>query len=469
MIKYGNTYFFCETKPYKDLDILKDIIGDYYPILLENNIIEVKNYTYTPTFVGFISIESKLLVFLPKLLIQEFNNQGNDLEKILFNYAKTLFEVFKLFVASKEINAHVGDETVIDSHKFGIRDEIMIAEEILQDYVSHGYWFFNQRYSGLNFEGEIKWDDTIDSTQPLFNNYQPIYADTINESQKTIDNSIISRIHKWAVNYCHYKFGKLLEVSLNDINNNERLKDIGEVSILIKIIESQLNVSYTNRDIRLLTNLRSMLFIQLLKTINTVTQFGTSSFEFIWEDIISFLFSNQYSQYKELIPTANWFDIGEGKILKKFALKPDTIRWIDEDENRLLLIIDAKYYNFKFQGEFQNVPNSPDVTKQYFYEAVLTNKRISAPWNYCNYSCLNIFAFPNNVKNDELLKLDGFVMIDNKFLEKPILNVLVNINIAINRYIERKPLHMSEILLFVASLLTFLQSKGDKNIARIEI
>jgi len=64
-----------------------------------------------------------------------------------------------------------------------------------------------------------------------------------------------------------------------------------------------------------------------------------------------------------------------------------------------------------------------------------------------------VFAFPNNSKIGELLKLDGFVMIDNKYFENPIHNIWANTDIAIKRYIERRPLSTSEILLFANSLL----------------
>lgn len=103
--------------------------------------------------------------------------------------------------------------------------------------------------------------------------------------------------------------------------------------------------------------------------------FGTNEFEDLWEKLIDKTFNN--ADKNEFYPSARW------KLLysdnkKTSNLKPDSIM-IDK-ENKIIYILDAKYYKYGFSSHF-NLPDSADINKQVSYGEYIFDENINGSYS----------------------------------------------------------------------------------------
>ena len=236
-----------------ELSCLNDF--DIHELLRKNILIGVEGSKYKFGFVGVVSNTVSAFCVLPKIWINTpiIPSQIDDTIASLNQYKK-----------SNRIK-HIG----IDYFKTDPADpecsELAIAKFLINDYKKHGIYVVNEAITELNGNGDIDWPLTIGNLDPIYSQGQPIYSDTINHVIIDDREHLTVEIHKWSIAYVAEKYAHLLnEGNLLQTNVILPIETLGPKKQLIKHLIKELNITYTDRGIRLLKSLIFPLILWLL-------------------------------------------------------------------------------------------------------------------------------------------------------------------------------------------------------------
>lgn len=446
------TFLFEQSESYS-LTYVKKGLGELYEVFLESNYLALANsdavkFSYT----GIAANRVNLFCILPK-----YHRGQLKSEKEYVNQAQQLIKVLKVY--QNNIDLDIPNSELINYSSHAPNSEISLADFILNDYLQNGLWSFIQKNIVNNSENEVLWEHTIENSFPVISK-SPYYFDIYSNENLLLTNSIISKIHNWAINYCANKYSDLLDIYV-DIGDQQLLflEDIGEKSFLLDAIDKELRVTFNDRNITLLKALAELIRASGQYGENTYTLYGKNKFEHVWEAAVSFCLKNQYNSYKKHLSSPTWINNTGSIISEKHTIKPDVIRWINSEAKSTLLIIDAKYYLFRFHDINKKAENNPgvnDIIKQYFYEFVLSRDTSLAAWLKFDTQYLNILIFPAQKMSSDLLELIGVVSIDNVVTSKPIINVYVNPQKLFEGYVQQQPFSDAIINDFTNKLLAEL-------------
>jgi hypothetical protein len=436
----NNIIFLFENSEQYSLSYVKKGLGELYGIFLENNYLSLSNDAVRFSYTGIAANRSNLFCILPKYLKGWLNS---DIEYI--NQAKQLIKALKVY--QNNIDLDIPDAELINYSSHSINSEIALADFILNDYLQNGLCSFVQKNIVNNSENEILWDYTIENTYPVVSK-SPYYFDTYSNENLLLTNNIISKIHNWAINYCKNKYSDLLDIYIDIVDEQLLfLEDIGEKSFLLNAIEKELRITFNDRNISLLKALSELINASGQYGENTYTLYGKNKFEHVWEAAVSFCFKNQYHTFKKHLSPPIWANNSGSIVSEKHTVKPDVIRWIVDGNKSTMLIVDAKYYLFRFDDINKKAENNPgvgDIIKQYFYEFILSRDTSSADWLKFSTEYINMLVFPGmNIENT--MEIIGSVSIESSIKTKPIINVYINPNILFNNYIIHNPFSDREI------------------------
>ena len=84
--------------------------------------------------------------------------------------------------------------------------------------------------------------------------------------------------------------------------------------------------------------------------VNSGFTYGTHRFEYVWENMIDFVFGENNKDY--YFPHATWTLIEESKERQSSALEPDTIMLFENNA----YILDAKYYKYGITKNANDLP-----------------------------------------------------------------------------------------------------------------
>ena len=134
-------------------------------------------------------------------------------------------------------------------------------------------------------------------------------------------------------------------------------------------------------------------------------------------------------------------------MLKKNRLTPDILRTVILPEGKKLLILDAKYYNIRFDLELGTVLGNPgieDITKQYLYKIAL---KTYISENSISSDVLNAFLFPTM----EPSNVQGYVKLDfmDEYCSDGIKLVMLNVEEIIDKYCNNVTYQMEDIQGFI--------------------
>lgn len=436
----GIVYLFEQVEDYS-LEYIKSKLGMLFDTFLQSGFLSVKNDFVRFSYVGIAANADNVICILPKYMSRK-TTYGAP----LINKGRTLIKILKQY----DINtSYFGNRMEFyDQSSLSETSEIALADFLLKDYLSNGIWSYQNKYIAEDDANEILWDYTVERSQPVISRY-PYYFDVFSQGNETLSNTVISRIHKWAISYVASRYSEVLdlEIIFDEIESTD-IDELGDQEYLIEIINKELRITFNDRDITLLKSLKELLKSGTSASVQDYTLYGKNKFEHVWEDAVSFNFRNEYREFAGFISKPEWVDSGSGKITEKKTLRPDVIKWIKNDTRSVVLIIDAKYYLFDFNAINQKAENNPgvgDIVKQYFYELVLKRTTSNAEWLKYETSYRNILMYPGRERSAPAMTKIGAVSLENSAIGSPIHNFHLNPYIIFDNYIKQLPLADSTI------------------------
>lgn len=346
---------------------------------------EEENYFYVFTYVGIITIGSRVIKCYPKYLLYE-DKPVKELKKVL--------KVLGRYGSKNQIiNLFNGDN---EGRSF---NALAVTLFLLNDYFENGIYCNEENIVEINGDGEILWAKTIDENFAFIKENRPYYMEFY--TSKTVDDEqdFFRQLHEFIITDCSNKLNKsdlldlfdLTEVMLTDVE----LDFFGDLDYILYKIQNEVNNQFNTRKQVLLKTLYT--YIANYRNIEDnygISMYGTNSFNLVWEDICGQVFCNKlhsrldqlrlpvpvnkdYNASDKLIdiiekPVWIGYDAQGSHFYKnaKDTLIPDIISIEKTDDMVQFTIIDAKYYNLQLE-ENKNLRGNPgigDVTKQYLYQ-----------------------------------------------------------------------------------------------------
>ncbi|WP_019849365.1 LlaJI family restriction endonuclease [Desulfitobacterium sp. PCE1] len=343
------------------------------------------DYLYVFTYVGVITIGSRVIKCYPKYLLS-VDKPINEMKKVL--------KVLGRYGSRKQIvNLYNGDG---DRSSFNVLAVILF---LLNDYHANGVYNNTEDIVELNGEGEILWDKTINEGFSLISANRPYYIELYTE--KTVDDEydFFKQLHECILTECsnQLKNSGLLELfEMTEIDFTDvTLDSLGDVDYIMYKLQNELNVQFNTRKQLLLKTLYTYVAHKRTEEDSYgISMYGTNSFNLVWEDVCSEVFNNKLNStlgqlglivslcegYKagdkliDIIEKPIWSGIdSDGYMFSKTSketLIPDLITIGCQDGKAQFIIFDAKYYNIQLESgkELRGNPGVGDVTKQYLYQ-----------------------------------------------------------------------------------------------------
>ncbi len=362
---------------------LSDLVDE--DIEIANVISANDDYLYVFTYVGVITIGSRIIKCYPKYLLS-VDKPLNELKKVL--------KVLGRYGSKKQIvNLFNGDG---DRNSFNVLAVILF---LLNDYHEHGVYNNTEDIVEVNGEGEILWDKTINEGFSLISDNRPYYMELY--TKKTVDDEydFFKQLHECILTECSNQLKnsellELFEMTETDLTD-ATLDSLGDVDYIMYKLQNELNVQFNTRKQILLKTLYTYVAHKRTKEDSYgISMYGTNSFNLVWEDVCSEVFNNRLNStlrqlglpvslcegYKasdkliDIIEKPIWSGIdSDGNAFYKSSketLIPDLITIAYQDGKTQFIILDAKYYNIQLERskELRGNPGVGDVTKQYLYQ-----------------------------------------------------------------------------------------------------
>ena len=299
----------------------------------------------------------------------------------------------------------------------------------IEDYYENGIYNKIQNILEINGNGEINWDRTINDTFAIIKDNKPYYTEL--KTRYKIDDlfDYFRLLHEFIITKCskHLEEVGLLElfdltpIELSDMEQD----DFGELDFILNKLEKELNVEFNTHKQKLLKSMHAYLSEEsLLTKKNYMTLYGTFTYHEIWENICCRVLgdkldkklkdlklpannSNSSKKLIDIIKYPKWV-LNSGKSRDaKGTFIPDLVTF----HNDKFIILDAKYYNIKFEdNELSGEPGLESITKQYLYELA-----------YKEFIELHAFK---GVKNGFLFPIDNEDVSNKGYVELEILSNL---------------------------------------------
>lgn len=346
---------------------------------------ESDDFLYVFTFVGVVTIGSRIIKCYPKYLL----TATDPLEEM-----KQVLKVISRYGSKEQIiNLYNGDE---ENSNFNMLAVILF---LLNDYHEYGVYNTTEDIIEINGEGEILWDRTINESFSLVSNNRPYYMELY--TSKTVDDEFdfFKRLHESVLTQCSKQLEDSDLLALFDIVpvdlSEEVLENFGDADYILYRIQSEMSIQFNTRKQILLKTLYA--YIANNRTLEDsygISMYGTNSFNMVWEDVCADVFDNKLQVPLGKIPlpaplmesyqmTDRLIDIikkpiwagvkTDGNMFYKPAketLIPDIITISQQDSKYQFVIMDAKYYNIQLEEDkpLRGQPGVGDVTKQYLYQ-----------------------------------------------------------------------------------------------------
>lgn len=361
---------------------LSDLVDEDIEIA---DISENDDYLYIFTYVGVITVGSRVIKCYPKYLL----SADKPIKEL-----KTVLKVLGKYGSKKQIvNLFNGDG---DNSSFNVLAIILF---LLNDYHENGVYNNTEDIVEINGEGEVLWDKTINEGFALIKDNRPYYMEV--HTGKTVDDEydFCKHLHECILTECsnQLKQSGLLdlfempEVTLTDTT----LSSLGDMDYILHKLQAELNVQFnTRKQILLKTLYTYVAHNRTMEDSYGISMYGTNSFNQVWEDVCSEVFNNKlnskldqldlpvslckgYNSSDKLIDIVEkpiWVCTdSRGSLFQKYSketLIPDLITITNQNGNIRFIIFDAKYYNIQLEKdkELRGTPGIRDITKQYLYQ-----------------------------------------------------------------------------------------------------
>lgn len=375
-------------------------------------------------FCGLIVADGIAHVFSPRNAI--LNNSD---EKSLKSQASQLIQaIYRYSLISNSIkNANdEGSELIGDS-------QLGLIIELVTDFQKNG--LYTHKYSvSVKNTGKPDWKKTISNSIAFLSSRGPVYFDIHGKKQHFNQDNEISKIHAGILTILFERFGWLFS---NASNSLLKLKMVDRCKLSknnqLSLITKEMNNVYSDRDIRLLSNLRRFITSEIGRD-SSVEIMGIRSFHVMWEHMLSRVLDHVIDVNK-LLPKPSYKMLdshGDVKVIDANRNGQRTDIVVKQPEHEHYCVIDAKYYG---AHSIESVPKWEDLVKQFFYVTAL--KTIIPSGALVN----NAFIFPGEqgpVKSIHMRNQSDSTLLDATY--PPITCYYICPNDVINAYIKSQKL-----------------------------
>lgn len=271
-----------------------------------------------------------------------------------------LITVLQRFSSQREGQNRIGDGE--DQTAF----PIISYQYIIKDFIAHGYYTEREVEHRLADHGKINRKRTIQQVQPEVNNGNVVYLNFI--TKRSINRaSILTQIHE----YCVFEsFSKLGWLYLSNAYLPKKPSLRFNKKLFLITLNDALKNTFNSEKKRLLTSMIDVVNNVDEQANSREFQYGVSRFEYVWENLIDYVFGE--SNKDIYFPHATWQIISGGRT-ESSALEPDTVMVLDGK----FFILDAKYYKFGITGLSAHLPATSSIQKQITYGDYVATKRFA--------------------------------------------------------------------------------------------
>jgi hypothetical protein len=365
---------------------LSDLIDE--DVEVTDDTVENDEHLYVFTYVGIITIGSRIIKSYPKYLL----SYSEPLEEM-----KQILKVLERYSNSEEqiVNLFNGDG---ETRSFNVLAVILF---LINDYHENGVYNNSEDIVEINGQGEILWDKTINEGFSLICNNQPYYMELYTEKTVDDESDFFKRLHECVLTECSKQLEESQLLSLFEMVpvelSEECLDDFGDKEYILEKLKMELNIQFNTRKQILLKTLYSYIHQErkLFEENLGINMYGTNAFNLVWEKVCSEVFNNKlttplealglsvqlsefYDQRTKLIDIIDkpvWIGTnneGDVETVKgaKDTLTPDLITITKCGNEDWFIIFDAKYYNLQLERNknLRGNPGVSDIVKQYLYQ-----------------------------------------------------------------------------------------------------
>jgi len=366
-------------------------------------------YLYVFTFVGVIVVAGRVLKCYPKYLLSA-KEPTDELRKVI--------KVLEKYNSKEQIVRMFNDSS--ESSSFNLLAVLLF---ILQDYFENGTYTNTEDIIECNGSGEILWDKTINETFTLLSENRPYYIELQTRKRITNDFDYFKRLHECIVTKASKELQdaellNLFEITGVDLTDEE-LDDFGDKEYILYRIENELNTQFNTRKQLVLKTMYAYIDRRgSLYDTESLSLFGTNTFNLVWEKICADIMDNQLDaplgvlklpvplkdgynrrmKLIELIEKPLWTITGK---CAKDTLIPDLISICKVNGQHQFIIFDAKYYNAHLETGIAPTgqPGIESVTKQYLYQ--LAYQKFIEDHNFSSVKNCFLLATENNEIEDK--------------------------------------------------------------------
>lgn len=326
-----------------------------------------------------------------------------------------LLKTFDKYILRKKSNAFINENTSLYN---GIGDFFPLATALwlLNDYAQNGLYQNTTTNYVSNKNGIINWNKTLKQKTPYIFDNNLFYLDFITQKNNIDSSNIIMLIQKFIIKNCLNSLGWLFPSLSIDANSSLPYSN----NVCINLLKKELKIATLDRTKQLLLKMIEFLNnASTSPTTDTLKDYKTKNFEYIWEDMLNYIFGTESPN--KYYPQAIWTINSKDYLASN--LRPDTIL----NTSQCIYVIDAKYYKFGITKDPKDLPQSADINKQLLYSEHISN--------ISNKKTLDAFLLPYNDVKGEVFKVLGSAKIPTKSRQAKVLGILVDIKTIMQSYI----------------------------------
>ncbi len=334
-------------------------------------------------FVGIQYLPDDVRVFFPL---------GYEIPKDDDNCRKSILTLLRTISLSKNIiNQEIKlNDALKEDYAFPISAYLWL----IRDYFTNGIYQSKETIIKNNNNGKINWKRMLREV-PLYSNGNFVYLEQFTEHNIVVDN-IITEIHVLCLNEAIKKIGFLF----GNFELKQSMLKMDNKDFLVSILNQALSDAFEDRKQQLLINLRNVLLgLDITNNEQSINNYGVKGFHEVWETVVKFLFGNKEVSNLEPVATYSGDHIKGNK--KKIPLRLDALL----SRDGAFYILDAKYYHFGVDMQWNSAPDTTDVEKQVVYGEYVDfiNKEKNDVYNsfiipYNKYSNKNTKEFNQNIQ-----------------------------------------------------------------------
>lgn len=328
----------------------------------------------TISFSGIVMTSTGVSVFLPR------NSPIPPQNSLIgYRYASLLMKGLKRYTHDKALHKINSEgDGVLGGSRFSV------IFDLLEDYTTYGLYAQRFRESVMN-TGKPDWRRTVASQVAFVGDSGPIYLDVYGSRLRSVSNCEVARIHAFVVRELDQAYSWVITGS--DVSIADAVADIPlpieSKESMIRVLEKELSVIYSEREIRLI----GLLIDYIRNTHGKKTSkeiIGLRYFHGMWEKMLNSTLKWVFPVNSLLAIPAYRFADGSLRPAASKAQQTDTVMK-SLDGNRFV-VVDAKYYGAK---GFKSAPGWGDIVKQFFYAKALGSYSKGADVD-------NAFVFPGS-------------------------------------------------------------------------